>query len=253
MLREHPLWQNFRPPLRTSIPKLSLGDFIEGIVGNIIHDDIPLDSPVYIGDADPDWRRLNGDGRAVMVVGKDSTTVSISFNLDVDILGPDNLEVDSSFDVRLTGVYRTVTSPPAIRPTIENIDARPRVASYTLPTAYLIQLATGWAEDMIEANLQTFLPKLENDFPVDVDQVDCILPSVDSDGNIDFTLTFVPKMSGTQTTGLGTIGEATTLNNRRVYENCGGVSPMRCAANVSTCTHRYCTGELHGLVHWQAH
>jgi hypothetical protein len=72
---------------------------------------------------------------------------------------------------------------------------------------------------MIEANLQNFLPKLENDFPVDVDQVDCILPSVDSDGNIDFTLTFVPTMSGTQTTGLGAIGEATTLNNRRVLRS----------------------------------
>ena len=211
-LRAHPFWQTFVSPLRTSIPKLSLGDFIEGIVGNIIHDDIALDSPVYIGNADPDWGGVNADNRGVNVSGKDSTAVHVGFGLDVDILGPDNLAVDISFDVRFTGVCRTATQPPAIRPTIENIDARSRVTSHTLPTSFLIELATGWAEDMIEENLNNFIPKIERDFPVDADQINCIMPSVDAQGNIDFTLTFVPRTGGTRTPVTGTLGGTVTTS-----------------------------------------
>jgi len=209
-LRAHPRWQNLVLPLKTSIPKLELGDLVEGIVGNIIHDDIYLDLPVYIGDADPYWGELHGD-RAVVVTGKDSSTVHLSFNLGIGLTVLDDPNVDLSFDVRLTGVCRTPTSPPFIHPIIENIDAKPHFGTLSqIFTLFLINFAKDTIATTIEDNLKAVLPKLERDFPIDIKQIDCVTPSVDADGNVDFIVTQVPKTGGKNITGTFTGGTTTT-------------------------------------------
>jgi len=207
-LRAHPRWQNLIIPFKTSIPKRDLGDLVEGIVGNIIHDDFYLDLPVYIGDADPYWGELHDD-RAVVVTGKDSSAVHLSFNLGIGLTVLDDPNVDMSFDVRLTGVCRTATTPPLIRPTIENIDVKPHFGTISnVLTLGLINFASDSIATTIEDNLKAVLPKLERDFPVDISKISCVTPSVDSDGNIDFIVTQVPSVGGT--TGTGTLGTRVT-------------------------------------------
>jgi hypothetical protein len=205
-LRAHPRWQNLVIPFKTSIPKQELGDLVEGIVGNIIHDDISLDLPVYIGDADPYWGELHND-RAVVVSGKDASTAHINFNLGIGLI-TDDPSVDLSFDVRFTGVCRTATTPPSIRIALENIDAKPHfgVISQAL-TLGLINFAKDTIATTIEDTLTAVLPKLERDFPIDISQISCVTPSVDSAGNVDFIVTQVKKTGGTRTTGtIGRIG-----------------------------------------------
>lgn len=208
-LRAHPLWQSFIPPFRTSIPKQDLGDLVEGIVGNIIHDDISLDLPVYIGNADPYWGELHND-RAVVVTRKDASAVHLSFNLGIGLI-IDDPNVDLSFDVRLTGVCRTATTPPSIHTSIENVDAKPHFGTLSqVLTLGLINFAKDSIATTIEDNLKGVLPKLARDFPINIEKISCVTPSVDADGNIDFIVMQMSRIGGTSTTGTGTLGGTKT-------------------------------------------
>jgi hypothetical protein len=182
---------------------------------------------VYIGDADPYWGELHGD-RAVVVTGKDSSTVHLGFNLGIGLTVLDDLNVDLSFDVRLTGVCRTPTTPPSIRPIVENIDAKPHFGTISQVLTYgLINFANEAIATRIEDNLKGVLPKLERDLPIDIDKISCVTPSVDADGNVDFIVTQVPGTVRTINTGTitkGTITPKTGTISTRTTGTVGTIS-----------------------------
>ncbi|MBM4254740.1 MAG: fibronectin type III domain-containing protein [Deltaproteobacteria bacterium] len=211
-LRAHPLWQNFVAPVKISVQKRELGDLVEGIVGNIIHDDISLDLPVYIGSANPYWGQLHDD-RAVEVFRRDTSSVRVRFNLGIGLI-VDDPSVTIGFAARFTGVCRTATTPPSIRITLEEFGATPRfgVISQAL-TIGLINLAENTVAAKIDQSLKGMLPQFERDFPIDIKDIACVTPSVDADGNVNFTVTQVPRTSGTTTSGTkvtGTFGTTAT-------------------------------------------
>lgn len=193
MLRAHPLWQTYQQPIpSTRLLRTDLVDRIEGIVGDIIHEDIWVDSAVYMGTVDPYWGTLH-DGYAVQVSKKDNQAVHVSFNLGVDIPGPD-LDVDLAFDLRFTGVCRTNTAPAKILMTMENVHAS---ADFSWVTEALTLWLINFAEDDIAANIEQSFPKFDQTIVIDNKVVSCVTPSVDDAGSVFFDVAFAPRTGGT--------------------------------------------------------
>lgn len=204
-LRAHPLWLSFLQPIpSTFLPREDLEHRIEGIMGDILHDDIYVEA---IWDhVDPYWGYLYGD-RYVEVSKKDDSAVHVDLDFGVDIPAG-TVDVDIDFDLRLTGICRVGQTPATVKVTMENVTSTADFDWLTEAlTLWLINLAEDGIGKTIAKQVKKSFPKFDDGFPIDDRRVSCVTPSVDYDGNVSFNVTYVPKTGGTPPTkgGIGTL------------------------------------------------
>ena len=210
-LRAHPAWQAYQAPVPPlSLHRIDLEKRVEGMVGDILHDNVYVDAfPIYQGSLDVSWTGSALDGAShVRVSKRDDTAVQVGFNIDVDTPGPGGLTASLAFDLRFTGRCRTSTTPPGLTMTMENVRAS---TDFDWITEALTLWLVNFAEDGIADRIKDAFPDFSKSFDVDNQTVQCVTPVVAADGTVDFGLTFVPRTTtgGTRATTTGTLGTAT--------------------------------------------
>jgi hypothetical protein len=209
-LRAHPAWQAYQAPIPPlSLHRIDLEKRIEGMVGDILHDNVPVDTAVYWGSIDVSWTgsALDGDSH-VRVVKRDGTAVQVVFQIYADTPLSGGVTATLSFDLRFTGRCRTSTTPPGLSMAMENVQAS---TDFDWVTEALTLWIVDFAEDYIADRIKSGFPDFSTSFDVDNQTVQCVTPVVASDGTVDFGLTFVPRTTtgGIRGTTTGTLSTAT--------------------------------------------
>jgi hypothetical protein len=204
-LRAHPAWQAYSkptPPL--SLNRIDLARRVEGVVGDILHDNIYVDLfPLYQGSLDVRWTgALDGD-RHVRVSKRDDQRVHFEFKMFVDTPASGGITGNVSFDLKFEGLCRTSTAPAKILMSMENAKAS---ADFDWLTEAITLWLINLAEDSIADRIVDAFPNFSSEFDVDNQTVSCVTPVVASDGSVDFNLTFAPRTTPTGGTRVPTTG-----------------------------------------------